>query len=171
MAETEQNPVEHLRTLATDQRVDCTLVLPEQVAREAEMTATMLLRLTPYPAGPAAWRDYHSRFLDRYGTREWGMDHYVSIAEDYGPYTEGEAAELSMPVYDVPEPVTLAPGDPIPVLLKDKTVTGAELVQGTLHTHSGGMIEVPVWKLLTADGMHYPVLALVEEALDYQTWE
>ena len=56
------------RPLAVDQRVDCTLVLPEQVAREAETAATMLLRLTPYPAGPASWRDYHSRFLDRYGT-------------------------------------------------------------------------------------------------------
>lgn len=108
--------------------------------------------------------------VERFGTREWGMDHYVSIAEEYGPYPEG-AAELSMPVYDVPEPVTLAPGDRIPVLIKDKTVTGAELVQGSLHTHSGGTIEVPVWKLLTADGMHYPVLALAEEALDYQSWE
>lgn len=108
--------------------------------------------------------------VERFGTREWGMDHYVSITEDYGPYPEG-GAELSMPVYDVPEPVTLAPGDRIPVLIKDKTVTGAELVQGSLHTHSGGTIEVPVWKLLTADGMHYPVLALAEEALDYQSWE
>ncbi|QFG69362.1 hypothetical protein FY030_12185 [Ornithinimicrobium pratense] len=108
--------------------------------------------------------------VERFGTREWGMDHYVSIAEDYGPYPEG-AGELSMPVYDVPEPVTLTPGDLIPVLIKDKTVTGAELVQGTLHTHTSGAIEVPVWKLLTADGMHYPVLALAEEALDFQSWE
>lgn len=106
--------------------------------------------------------------VERFGTREWGMDHYVSIAEDYAPYLEGET---SMPVYDVPEPVTLAPGDRIPVLMKDKTVTGAELVQGSLPTHTGGTIEVPVWKLLTADGMHYPVLALAEEALDYQSWE
>ncbi|WP_131105603.1 hypothetical protein [Ornithinimicrobium sufpigmenti] len=106
--------------------------------------------------------------VERFGTREWGMDHYVSISEDYAPYLEGET---SMPVYDVPEPVTLAPGDRIPVLMKDKTVTGAELVQGSLHTHTGGTIEVPVWKLLTADGMHYSVLALAEEALDYQSWE
>lgn len=107
--------------------------------------------------------------VERYATREWSMDHHVTIPEDYSPYPMGE--ELSMPVYDLPEPTPLAPGDPIPVLMKDKTVTGAELVQGTLYTDSSGVLEVPVWKLLTADGMHYPVLALAEEALDYQSWE
>lgn len=107
--------------------------------------------------------------VDRYGTREWGMDHHVSIPEDYTPYPMGE--ELSMPVYELPEPAALTPGDPIPLLLKDKTVTGAELVQGTLYTSNAGVIEVPVWKLLTADGMYYAVLALAEEALDYQSWE
>ncbi len=55
------------RPLPVDLRVDCALVLPQAVAREAETAAAALARLTPYPAGPPAWRDYHTRFLERYG--------------------------------------------------------------------------------------------------------
>ncbi|MGH4019182.1 MAG: lantibiotic dehydratase [Pseudonocardiaceae bacterium] len=55
------------RPLTVDLRVDCTLVLPQAVAREAETAAAALTRLTPYPYGPPAWRDYHARFLERYG--------------------------------------------------------------------------------------------------------
>ncbi|MGH3899734.1 MAG: lantibiotic dehydratase [Pseudonocardiaceae bacterium] len=55
------------RPLTVDLRVDCALVLPQAVAREAEIAAAALTRLTPYPYGPPAWRDYHTRFLERYG--------------------------------------------------------------------------------------------------------
>ncbi len=56
------------RPVAVDLRVDCVLVLPHAVAREAEGAAAVLTRLTPYPAGFPAWRDYHARwFLERYG--------------------------------------------------------------------------------------------------------
>ncbi len=55
------------RPVAVDLRVDCALVLPHAVAREAETTAAVLARLTPYPVGFPAWRDYHARFLERYG--------------------------------------------------------------------------------------------------------
>ncbi len=50
-----------------DLRLGCTVALPPQVVAEAEAAAGALLRLTPHPAGHPAWRDYHSRFLDRYG--------------------------------------------------------------------------------------------------------
>ncbi|MPZ64706.1 MAG: lantibiotic dehydratase [Pseudonocardiaceae bacterium] len=53
--------------LTVDLRVDCAVVLPPAVAREAETAAAALARLTPYPYGPPAWRDYHNRFLERYG--------------------------------------------------------------------------------------------------------
>lgn len=53
--------------LAVDLRLGCDLVLPEQVAHEAELAASALVRLTPQPLGAPAWRDYHTRFLDRYG--------------------------------------------------------------------------------------------------------
>ncbi len=53
--------------LAVDLRLDCDLVLPEQVAHELEAAAWALLRLTAQPGGPQAWRDYHAAFLDRYG--------------------------------------------------------------------------------------------------------
>jgi len=55
------------RPLTVDLRVDCALVLPRAVAREAETAAVALTRLTPYPYGSPAWRDYHTRFLERYG--------------------------------------------------------------------------------------------------------
>ncbi|MCM2393899.1 thiopeptide-type bacteriocin biosynthesis protein [Streptomyces albipurpureus] len=53
--------------LRVDLRLDCSLTLPEAVAREAENAAGVLARLTPAPAGSRSWRDYHRRFLDRYG--------------------------------------------------------------------------------------------------------
>lgn len=55
------------RPVTVDLRVDCALVLPHAVAREAEIAAAALARLTPYPVGFPAWRDYHARFLERYG--------------------------------------------------------------------------------------------------------
>jgi hypothetical protein len=53
--------------LMVDLRLGATVVLPPQVAAEAEAAAHTLLRLTPHPGGTAAWRDYHARFLNRYG--------------------------------------------------------------------------------------------------------
>lgn len=53
--------------LMVDLRLGCTVVLPPQVAIEAASAAEALLRLTPVPAGNPAWREYHSRFMDRYG--------------------------------------------------------------------------------------------------------
>ncbi|MYS19883.1 thiopeptide-type bacteriocin biosynthesis domain-containing protein [Streptomyces sp. DvalAA-14] len=53
--------------LAVDLRLDCSLTLPEQVATEAEKAAEALARLTPFPSGSTAWREFHTRFLERYG--------------------------------------------------------------------------------------------------------
>lgn len=53
--------------LTVDLRLGCTVVLPPQVAAEAESAAEALLRLTRAPAGGPAWREYHSSFLFRYG--------------------------------------------------------------------------------------------------------
>ncbi|MGH3930564.1 MAG: lantibiotic dehydratase family protein, partial [Pseudonocardiaceae bacterium] len=56
------------RPVTVDLRVDCALVLPDAVAREAEAAAAALARLSPCPVGVPAWRDYHVRFfLERYG--------------------------------------------------------------------------------------------------------
>jgi hypothetical protein len=57
------------RPLTVDLRLDCGVVLPHAVVREAESTAAALVRLTPNPLGSPAWQDYHSKFLDRYGLR------------------------------------------------------------------------------------------------------
>ncbi len=53
------------RAVTVDLRLDCGVVLPHAVAREAETTAAALVRLTPHPFGSPAWQDYHGRFLIR----------------------------------------------------------------------------------------------------------
>ncbi|XVQ12173.1 lantibiotic dehydratase [Spirillospora sp. CA-255316] len=50
-----------------DMRVDCSLSLPFQVAREAEVATSVLARLTEFPSGSPGWRSYHNRFFERYG--------------------------------------------------------------------------------------------------------
>ncbi len=54
--------------LAVDLLLDCAVALPHQVAQEMERAASALLRLTRQPNGEALWRDYHSAFVDKYGT-------------------------------------------------------------------------------------------------------
>jgi len=54
--------------LAVDLRLDCSLTLPQEVAHEAEKAVGALARLTPLPSGSPAWQDYHSRFLERFGS-------------------------------------------------------------------------------------------------------
>ncbi|MGH3977873.1 MAG: lantibiotic dehydratase [Pseudonocardiaceae bacterium] len=54
--------------LMVDLRLDAAMVLPRQVATEAEWAASALLRLSPAPAGKPGWREYHARFLNRYGS-------------------------------------------------------------------------------------------------------
>lgn len=53
--------------VAVDLRLGGSLVLPRRVQREAEAAAATLARLTAFPAGSPAWRDFHSRFFERYG--------------------------------------------------------------------------------------------------------
>jgi len=53
--------------LSVDLRSPCRLVLPLGVVREAEATADLLARLAPDPDGTAAWRDFHARFVERFG--------------------------------------------------------------------------------------------------------
>jgi lantibiotic biosynthesis protein len=53
---------------AVDLRVDCSVVLPQAVAREAEAAASALVRLTPHRFGNPAWQAWHARFLARYGS-------------------------------------------------------------------------------------------------------
>ncbi|MEU3455340.1 lantibiotic dehydratase family protein [Micromonospora sp. NPDC006766] len=53
--------------LAMDLRLDASVALPDQVAREVERAALVLTRLSAYPYGTGAWRAYHQRFYERYG--------------------------------------------------------------------------------------------------------
>ncbi|WP_202874223.1 lantibiotic dehydratase [Kribbella albertanoniae] len=47
--------------------LDIDIAVPGTVLREAEIAATTLVRLTPFPFGQPAWKAYHARFLDRFG--------------------------------------------------------------------------------------------------------
>ncbi|WP_328869107.1 lantibiotic dehydratase [Streptomyces sp. NBC_00287] len=54
------------RTLVVNLQPDCDIVLPKIVTREAERALEVMARITPYPNGSGAWRDYRTRFLERY---------------------------------------------------------------------------------------------------------
>lgn len=120
-----------------------------------------LTSLGDYPVISAA------EAVDRYEDRVWTMDFGVDVPEER---VDDDGASWTEPAIEVPEPAPLSPGDPIPLLLKDKTVTGAELMRGTMWTNDSGSIEVPVWQLRTDDGMRYHVLALAEDAFDLRSW-
>ncbi|MEV7359406.1 lantibiotic dehydratase [Kitasatospora sp. NPDC091276] len=53
--------------LAVDLQLGADLIIPHTVAREAETAARLLARASPHPTGSPTWRDYHLRFLERYG--------------------------------------------------------------------------------------------------------
>ncbi|WP_436499607.1 lantibiotic dehydratase [Actinokineospora sp. HUAS TT18] len=55
------------RPLHVDMRAGLEVVLPRVVLREAVHAARALAQLTPNPFGRPHWRDYHQRFLERYG--------------------------------------------------------------------------------------------------------
>lgn len=53
--------------LALDLRLDAQVALPETVAEDVRQAAFVLARLSEYPYGTPAWRDYHRAFYERYG--------------------------------------------------------------------------------------------------------
>lgn len=108
--------------------------------------------------------------VERYGLREFGMEYGVSLEEDVHRGVSDATTMPADPTFDMPEPAPVEPGMKIPMLLKEKVVTSAELTHGTMWANTGGPLEVPAWKLTTEDGMHYAVLALAEESIDWQSW-
>ncbi|MEX2985698.1 lantibiotic dehydratase [Streptomyces sp. C36] len=52
---------------AVDLRLDASLRLPHEVAREVERAASALARVSAAPYGAAAWKAYHQRFYERFG--------------------------------------------------------------------------------------------------------
>lgn len=53
--------------LAVDLRLDATISLPWEVAREVERAALALARVSAAPYGSTAWKSYHQRFYERFG--------------------------------------------------------------------------------------------------------
>lgn len=108
--------------------------------------------------------------VERYGDRVFGMEYGVTLTEDLAAGSTEADILPDDPRFQMPEPTQIEPGMKIPLLLKDKVVTGAELTTGTMWGQSSGPLEVPTWKLTTGDGMEYAVLALADEAIDWQSW-
>ncbi|MGH3941778.1 MAG: lantibiotic dehydratase [Pseudonocardiaceae bacterium] len=84
--------------LVIDTILDCDVRIPEQVVREARNAVKVLYRLSPYPLGYPAWRDYHARFRARYGTAalvpvlELVADSGLGFPADYLGSAQGRAA-------------------------------------------------------------------------------
>ncbi|CCK32121.1 lantibiotic dehydratase-like protein [Streptomyces davaonensis JCM 4913] len=53
--------------LQVDAALACTAYIPEALLAEAAEAAQVMHQLSPHPYGYPQWRDYHQRFLDRYG--------------------------------------------------------------------------------------------------------
>jgi thiopeptide-type bacteriocin biosynthesis protein len=53
--------------VTVDLVLDCDLRLPASIASDLATAAEILTCLGPEPLGPAAWADYHRRFVERYG--------------------------------------------------------------------------------------------------------
>ncbi len=54
--------------VAVDLHAGCHVTTSPRVANEAAAAASALARLSPHPHGASGWKDYRTRFLDRYGT-------------------------------------------------------------------------------------------------------
>ncbi|WP_028131061.1 hypothetical protein [Serinicoccus marinus] len=107
--------------------------------------------------------------VERYGEKEFSQEYGVQLPEDLED-TRPSGTGTTFVAPDLPDAPEVEDGMSLPLLLKDKEVTGAELVRGTIYTHSGNM-EVPVWELSTGDGMTYPVMAVADESIDWIAWE
>ena len=107
--------------------------------------------------------------VERYGEKEFSQEYGVQLPEDLED-TRPPGTGTTFVAPDLPDAPEVEDGMSLPLLLKDKEVTGAELVRGTIYTHSGNM-EVPVWELSTDDGMTYPVMAVADESIDWIAWE
>lgn len=106
--------------------------------------------------------------VERYAQTQFSTSYSIDVPVLYEESDPDSSLEFVD--YELPETAPTEPGMKLTLLLKEKTVVDAELIQGNLWTDSGP-VEVPTWNLITQDGMSYPVLALAEEEIVWQSWE
>jgi hypothetical protein len=73
----------------------------------------------------------------------------------------------SAPAPDPTPPATLQPGDPIPWPVQQVTITSALLVVVPYTLNDGAVALLPAYRLTSADGGSWTVLALTDSALDF----
>jgi thiopeptide-type bacteriocin biosynthesis protein len=109
------------RLVQVDLALDADVVLPREVAAEAERAARLLWRLAPEENGPASLRQYHEAFLERYST-----DRLVPVKEVLDP-----DIGLRAPAgYNMPPGSRFARPEPVTETERDRVVS--ELVQEAL---------------------------------------
>ncbi|NKI42863.1 lantibiotic dehydratase [Streptomyces physcomitrii] len=96
------HPGEH--PLQVDLRVDAEVVLPREVLRDAERAAHVLQLVAPESVPPAALREYHAAFTERYGTGQ-----AVPLADVLDPH-RGLGAPAGYPGSERRLPGADAPG-------------------------------------------------------------
>ncbi|MEV7284942.1 lantibiotic dehydratase family protein [Streptomyces sp. NPDC093252] len=110
---------------AVDTTVEGDVRLPMRVIQDAERAVTVLCRLSPYPFGSPAWRDYRGRFRTCYGTRT--PVPVLDLVADSG---------LGLPVGYLGSPYT-PPGRPA---LSDRDDLLLRLVQQAALDGTGGIV-------------------------------
>ncbi|MFF3556230.1 lantibiotic dehydratase [Streptomyces tsukubensis] len=153
--------------LLVDAVLDCAVDIPEALLSEAAEAAQVMHQLSPHPYGYPQWRDYHQRFLDRYGAgaaipvRDLVADSglglpagFVGSGRDRAPY---EVTGRDETILRLLQEVTLAGGDEL-VLTR---ATIAELTAD--HTEP----PLPAPRAEIAVEIHAPTAEAVQRG-DYQ---
>lgn len=112
------------RGLTVNLRPDCAVVLPREVAAEAERALTVMARLSPHPNGPPHWQDYRARFLERYS-----LGALVPVRELVDPDTGlGFPAGFRGSVLNRPVQGTTSRDERLLALAQEAALTGAREV-------------------------------------------
>ncbi|MFJ6136020.1 lantibiotic dehydratase [Kitasatospora sp. NPDC092286] len=161
--------VERMRALAgvapvplvVDTAVDCEVRFPPAVIREVEEAVAVVHRLTPYPFGYPAWRDYHSGFRARYGAGAVvRVLDTVAAQLSFAPRrrrNENVARTAQLLEHVIPLAEHRAPGEGV-IALADLAVTADARCFHLVQLSTGRRVEPRVLHALEA-GVHTPPMA------------
>lgn len=97
------------------------------------------------------------RFGAGHGIQPYPIDEGMTVLDGDTPVSSG-AGSPAAPV---------APGSDIPWPVQTYTITDAELVLGTYALPDGAVVLLPTWSLTSDGGLTWSVLAITDDALDF----